>query len=523
MFGVRSFQASFLLLRTRSSPLQSSLANDMEPDLQVEFADILTLSPAEQRAGLQRVQEKISIGKSDIALLEKQQREEIAQLEERHRGERALLDAKQRELEEKQREWEAALDRVVFPVLTIPPEIVSLIFIASLPTNLHPEPSPNTAPLLVAQICRRWREIALETSELWASVYIPAARRNGSELLEAWLQRAKGVPVSLYLDPQSALVHSPISFLTTYSAQVRSLSITLSLTDVQDLLVLRPSFPVFRGLAMNINEKLGDDVVFFEDFPALLELRASGSVYTISTSTLGTYPTLTKLHIDQQISATDFHRVLRACPHLLELEVLEVSADNSQPDVTSHPTLEVFDCCDQSRPPICILDSLSVPNLRKLTIQTGMGLKSLIHFLERSSCSLRYLELANGFGSTHEEWQQCLNHLPCLESLVFDSRPCIFFEAAASSLFLPLLRDLEVTFDGDDIDYGSAANFLSSRRDTMGIFHSLEINLNSYFNPRPEATTNLAGVAALVKHGAKISVDDTGFALQWKYLAQPVE
>ncbi|KAJ7237652.1 hypothetical protein C8J57DRAFT_1568082 [Mycena rebaudengoi] len=512
MFGVRSFQASFLLLRTRSSPLQSSLANDMEPDLQVEFADILTLSPAEQRAGLQRVQEKISIGKSDIALLEKQQREEIAQLEERHRGERALLDAKQRELEEKQREWEAALDRVVFPVLTIPPEIVSLIFIASLPTTLHPEPSPNTAPLLVAQICRRWREIALETSELWASVYIPAARRNGSELLEAWLQRAKGVPVSLYLDPQSALVHSPISFLTTYSAQVRSLSITLSLTDVQDLLVLRPSFPVFRGLAMNINEKLGDDVVIFEDFPALLELRASGSVYTISISTLGTYPTLTKLHIDQQISATDFHRVLRACPHLLELEVLEVSADNSQPDVTSHPTLEVFDCCDQSRPPICILDSLSVPNLRKLTIQTGMGLKSLIHFLERSSCSLRYLELANGFGPSAPPTKNGSN--VSITSLVW---------SPASSLFLPLLRDLEVTFDGDDINYGSAAKFLSSRRDTMGIFHSLEINLNSYFNPRPEATTNLAGVAALVKHGAKISVDDTGFALQWKYLAQPVE
>jgi hypothetical protein len=150
-------------------------------------------------------------------------------------------------------------------------------------------------------------------------------------------------------------------------------------------------------------------------------------------------------------------------------------------------------------------------------------LEFLIHFLERSSCSLRYLELGNGFASTQDEWQQCLNHLPCLESLVFNSRPCIFFEAAASSLFLPLLRDLEVTFDGDDIDYGSAAKFLSSRRDTMGIFHSLEINLNSYFNPRPEATTNLAGVAALVKHGAKISVDDTGFALQWKYLAQPVE
>ncbi|KAJ7205604.1 hypothetical protein C8J57DRAFT_1099978 [Mycena rebaudengoi] len=313
------------------------------------------------------MREEISIGESDIALLEKQQREEIAQLEERHRGKRALLVAKQRHLEAKQREWEAALDRVVFPVLTIPPEIVSEIFIASLPTNSHPKPSPTTAPLLVAQICRHWRYIALETSELWASVYIPAGRRNGSELLEAWLHRAKGVPVSLYLDPQSALVHSPISFLATYSAQVRSLSITLSLTDVQDLLGLRPSLPILRGLDVNINEKLGDDVVIFEDFPALLELRVTGSIYTISTPNLGTYPTLTRLNIHPEISATDLHRVLRACPHLLELEA-DLSSDNSQPDVTSHPTLEIFDFCDQSRPMICILDSLSLPNLRKLTI-----------------------------------------------------------------------------------------------------------------------------------------------------------
>jgi hypothetical protein len=57
----------------------------------------------------------------------------------------------------------------------------------------------------------------------------------------------------------------------------------------------------------------------------------------------------------------------------------------------------------------------------------------------------------------------------------------------------------------------------------MGTFHSLEINLDNY-TPRRGATTNVAGIAALVKHGAEISaVDDTGFALQWIYLAKPVE
>jgi hypothetical protein len=35
----------------------------------------------------------------------------------------------------------------------------------------------------------------------------------------------------------------------------------------------------------------------------------------------------------------------------------------------------------------------------------------------------------------------------------------MFFAAAASPLVLPLLSHLKVTFDGDDIDYGSAAEF----------------------------------------------------------------
>ncbi|KAJ7235382.1 hypothetical protein C8J57DRAFT_1728677 [Mycena rebaudengoi] len=476
----------------------------MEPYLQVEFADILTLSPAEQRAGLERIREEISIGKSDIALLEKQQREEIARLEERHQGERALLDAKQRDLEEKEREWEAALNRIVFPVLTIPPEI----------------PSPTTAPLLVSQICRHWRHIALETSELWASVYLSAkTRQNASEFLEAWLRRAKGFPLSLHLHPKSTLIPSPVSFLATYSAQLHSLCITLSLTDIQNLLRLRPRLPILRKLDIDTEGELGDDVVIFEDLLALLVLRIAG---TISTSNLGTYPTLTKLVICVYISVTELHDVLRACPHLLELSANFAWEDNSHLDVATHNTLEIFDICNEAG--FRILDSLILPSLRKLTIPPCLKVETLIHFLERSSCPLRSLEVSTGF--ILEEWQQCLNLLPCLESLVFDG-PSTFFAEATSPLVVPLLSDLKVTTEDNDIDYSSVVEFLTSRRDT---FHSLEINVE--FNPKGyecynccrRATPNVARIAALVKHGAEISVvDKAGFPIQWIYLAKRVK
>ncbi|KAJ7192148.1 hypothetical protein C8J57DRAFT_1548852 [Mycena rebaudengoi] len=530
MFGARSLKASFLLCRARFST--SILpSHDMEPYLQVEFTDILTLSPTEQRAGLERLQEEISIGKSDIALLEKQQREEITRLEERHRGERALLDAKQRDLEEKKCEWEAALNRIVFPVLTIPPEIVSRIFILSLPANSHPEPSPMTAPLLVSQICQHWRHIAMETSELWASLYISAeTRQNTPEFLEGWLRCAKGFPLSLYLDPNPRLAPSPISFWATYSTQLHSLSITLLLTDVQDLLGLRPRLPILRKLHICTVEELEDDVVIFKDRPALLELSFTG---TISTSNLGIYPTLTRLVNWVDITATELHDVLRACPQLLELSAKLYGDRNSQRAVVTHYTLEIFNICDETGE-ACILDSLSLPSLRKLmiTIRPSPKFETLIHFLERSSCPLRYLEVGTCF--VLEEWQKCLNLLPCLESLVFDGwGSSAFFAAAASPLVVPLLSDLKVTTEDNHIDYSSVVEFLTSRHDA---FHSLEINLECWdrcrecYNPCRECNNpcchraNDTGIAALMKHSAEISaVDNTGVPIQWIYLAKQVE
>ncbi|KAJ7719145.1 hypothetical protein B0H16DRAFT_1255598, partial [Mycena metata] len=52
-------------------------------------------------------------------------------------------------------------------VSTIPVEIISQIFLECLPADGRVRPSPHRAPLLLAQICRRWREIALGTGQLW--------------------------------------------------------------------------------------------------------------------------------------------------------------------------------------------------------------------------------------------------------------------------------------------------------------------------------------------------------------------
>ncbi|KAJ6533031.1 hypothetical protein B0H19DRAFT_879289, partial [Mycena capillaripes] len=62
---------------------------------------------------------------------------------------------------------QAKLDAIVYPVLSLPPEITMEVFVRCLPSESDRCPSWKQAPLLLAQICRQWRQIALDTPALW--------------------------------------------------------------------------------------------------------------------------------------------------------------------------------------------------------------------------------------------------------------------------------------------------------------------------------------------------------------------
>ncbi|KAJ7208333.1 hypothetical protein GGX14DRAFT_319385, partial [Mycena pura] len=70
-------------------------------------------------------------------------------------------------LEEKRRAILECLNDVVYPILTLPPEITSRIFVHCLPHHGRVRPSPRSAPLVLTQVCGQWRAVALSTGELW--------------------------------------------------------------------------------------------------------------------------------------------------------------------------------------------------------------------------------------------------------------------------------------------------------------------------------------------------------------------
>ncbi|KAJ7356476.1 hypothetical protein DFH08DRAFT_1075667 [Mycena albidolilacea] len=92
------------------------------------------------------------------------------------------------------------LDSYRYPVLTLPTEITVEIFIHFLP--IYPACPPLLgpySPTLLTQICRAWREIALETPALWRAIWMSPSMpfERQPPLFDMWLSRSLCYPLSL--------------------------------------------------------------------------------------------------------------------------------------------------------------------------------------------------------------------------------------------------------------------------------------------------------------------------------------
>lgn len=103
--------------------------------------------------------------------------------------------------------------------LPFPPEILSLCFsqyrIADLDDEDcdywgHTRMHPDKPPLVFLQVCREWREVALNTPELWAELYLPTppktrdAYKSLRSAARTWLARSSARPLSLYLNTDAS-------------------------------------------------------------------------------------------------------------------------------------------------------------------------------------------------------------------------------------------------------------------------------------------------------------------------------
>ncbi|KAJ7673128.1 hypothetical protein DFH06DRAFT_1319331 [Mycena polygramma] len=314
------------------------------------------------------------------------------------------------ELKAKQGTLELKLSRILYPVLSLPTNIIAHIFVECLPVHGRVRPSATAPPLLLAQICRDWREIALHTCQLWRSVDVQFIQRwdnselpNGGALpiMNTWLSR----------NPDAII---PLIF--SVASQVHTLELTLSKNDFDILAQNMVAFPGLRQLALSprlgyyyANEYLGDEGLSILDrAPLLVNLRIKAAPPSISLLS----PSLTSLKIRQQIVLSTLFHIFQQCPHLLHLTV-DVDRQNRE-DRLPITTLAHLQSLVISGSGVDLLD---LPALRYLDVHHTYA---VYEFIKRSRCTLEHLGIGIDYYDRESKLLEILKAVPSLTSLTID-------------------------------------------------------------------------------------------------------
>ncbi|KAJ6628000.1 hypothetical protein B0H10DRAFT_1993220 [Mycena sp. CBHHK59/15] len=154
------------------------------------------------------------------------------------------------------------------PVLSLPPEIASQIFLHCLPPSHSRWYSPQNAPWLLLQVSRQWRALALDTHVLWTSIHMTGM--EPIEVLETWLARAGNLPLTLSLvdsDPERA--ESLLNVSMRYCHQWQDVRLQLP----QQLDMLGRVFPALRKLSLAGRRDASGEAIIIRDAPLLREVR----------------------------------------------------------------------------------------------------------------------------------------------------------------------------------------------------------------------------------------------------------
>ncbi|KAJ6483876.1 hypothetical protein DFH09DRAFT_1211550 [Mycena vulgaris] len=186
-----------------------------------------------------------------------------------------LLEDMQTQLENLQLQ----LDSIIYPVLTLPPEITSEIFVHCVPpVRSRDVVDPGAAPLLLLHVCRAWRQIAVSTPALWTTLTIEAPRLQPQfmEIVDTWLTRARQCPLSVKIVTPFTKIDDFDGFLETFSRHsggMRSLELNLTVGDFDKMDGHRLAFPLLQTLSTRVVTWDGEvGMKVFEHVPMLREV-----------------------------------------------------------------------------------------------------------------------------------------------------------------------------------------------------------------------------------------------------------
>ncbi|KAJ7895663.1 hypothetical protein B0H14DRAFT_2681302, partial [Mycena olivaceomarginata] len=110
------------------------------------------------------------------------------------------LNLRLKSLEDNKQSIQDQLDGIIYPILTLPHEITSEIFLHCFPpfpdVGMKGAPNSAQAPLLLLRVCRTWRDIAVSIPRLWVCLHLDLERlldvgeSNLEKKIKGWFIRA---------------------------------------------------------------------------------------------------------------------------------------------------------------------------------------------------------------------------------------------------------------------------------------------------------------------------------------------
>ncbi|KAJ7356454.1 hypothetical protein DFH08DRAFT_459191 [Mycena albidolilacea] len=287
------------------------------------------------------------------------------------------------------------LSTYTYPVLTLPNEITTEIFIHFLPN--YPSWPPLTgpdSPTLLAQICREWRGIALVTPALWRAISLSDPRipfEHQVHLCNLWLSRSRCSPLSLEL---CGLTIDPLRTTELVSALVshrpRWERLVVYDFSLSRLLAMDGPMPLLRTLELYTDDR--HNGVSFLEAPLLRTVVLWDAATETVALPWAQLTSLTLSHVSPQYCAPILRQTSNLVHCVLDFRDYPEAADLL--DVTL-PYLHSL-TLDGSNPEE-YLETFIVPALRNLQILNAYlepgYIPTLTAFVTKSGCKLQNLRL----------------------------------------------------------------------------------------------------------------------------------
>ncbi|KAF7332471.1 F-box domain-containing protein [Mycena kentingensis (nom. inval.)] len=355
-----------------------------------------------------------------------------------------------------------AKDNPTFPILTLPPEIASEIFVHCIPEKPS-LPSTKNVPFILLRVCKAWNRIAMSTPALWAkfqlrlSYYAVSQGTTLTKTFESMARRAAQIPLNVVISAHYSVFAASEAFWHTFCAhahRLQRLEITYVAVEVAAIISTRaPAFPVLAHLSLLGGERETEEhtsLAIFRDAPLLRSVALS----CIDLSTV-----LLPFNNITNLVAGDYHLdeimdVLRALPNLLVLRYTqfeEVDHDQPPPVDLVHAELCHVYLTESDEEQCSILKYLTLPKLEILVFEAtdpALDAEDLDAFFERSRAPLH--QLAFGCASNRRtlyivDWR-FLQRVPQTRALQMDylsedAIRCFCHDFAMPSL-LPGIKNL---------------------------------------------------------------------------------